>query len=58
MSKTLFSLLVFLTITICAKTLKANGRSVLKDTLSEQQKDSIREVALEAIMTYPYIKSS
>ncbi len=50
--------MVFLFSIISANTLKANSIPVIKDTLTEEQKDSIHEAALEAIMSYPYIKSS
>ena len=58
MKKIFFSLLVFLFATVCTKTLKANSISILKDTLTEEQKDSVHEASLEATMSYPYIKSS
>jgi len=58
MKKTFFSLLVFLFAIISSNTVKANCISILKDTLTEEQKDSIHEAALQATMSYPYIKSS
>jgi intracellular sulfur oxidation DsrE/DsrF family protein len=58
MRKTLLQSLVFMLAIISTNTLKANGISILKDTLTEEQKDSIHEAALQATMSYPYIKSS
>jgi intracellular sulfur oxidation DsrE/DsrF family protein len=58
MRKTCRSLFVFLFAIICSHTLKANNAPVLKDTLTEEQKDSIHEATLQATMSYPYIKSS
>jgi intracellular sulfur oxidation DsrE/DsrF family protein len=58
MKKASRSLFVFLFAIICSHTLKANGIPVLKDTLTEEQKDSIHETTLQATMSYPYIKSS
>jgi hypothetical protein len=58
MKKTFFSLLIFLFATVCTNILKANNIFPLKDTLTEEQKDSIHEAELQATMTYPYIKSS
>ena len=58
MRKTCRSLFVFLFAIMCTHTLKANSITVLKDTLTEEQKDSIHEATLQATMSYPYIKSS